>query len=282
MEMEYTAPPGGYDQGYEERRSASPIHTDERPQMDEYRDQAAPSGPESLNKGDNLFVTGVHPRVSEEQLLELFSKYGEVEKCEIMKDPHSAESRGFGFVKFHESKHADAAREALQGFDFEGRTLSLTIALPHPAALKLHAAVALARPPREDTTVLAGGFLFDFDILTTSGVSAGFSTADTRFPSRRGPPPRGYEDRYAPRRDDDDRRRYSDRYDDRDRDRDRDRYGGSSGGGAYERDRYRDERPPYRERESYRDRDRYDDRERDRDYPPRGGDDYRGGRYDRR
>lgn len=55
----------------------------------------------------------------------LFEKYGEVEKCNIMRDPHSKESRGFGFVKMVTSEQADAAKEGLQGEVHQGRTLSI-------------------------------------------------------------------------------------------------------------------------------------------------------------
>lgn len=55
----------------------------------------------------------------------LFEKYGEVEKCQIMKDPHTKESRGFGFVKMVTSDQADAAKDGLQGEVIEGRTLSI-------------------------------------------------------------------------------------------------------------------------------------------------------------
>ena len=55
----------------------------------------------------------------------MFEKYGNVEGCSIMKDPHTAESRGFGFVKMVTAEEADAAREALQGETIEGRTLSI-------------------------------------------------------------------------------------------------------------------------------------------------------------
>lgn len=42
-----------------------------------------------------------------------------------MRDPHSGDSRGFGFVKMVAPEQADAAREALQGQVHEGRTLSI-------------------------------------------------------------------------------------------------------------------------------------------------------------
>lgn len=80
---------------------------------------------ESINPGSNLFVTGIHPRLSEEEVTRLFEKYGDVEKCNIMRDPHTKESRGFGFVKMVTPDQADAAKEGLQGEVIEGRTLSI-------------------------------------------------------------------------------------------------------------------------------------------------------------
>ncbi|KAI9849589.1 MAG: hypothetical protein M1838_000099 [Thelocarpon superellum] len=77
------------------------------------------------NPGSNLFVTGIHPRLSEAEVSRLFEKYGDVEKCAIMLDPHTKESRGFGFVKMVTAEQADAAKEGLQGEVFEGRTLSI-------------------------------------------------------------------------------------------------------------------------------------------------------------
>lgn len=89
------------------------------------RKGGADDEPDATNPGSNLFVTGIHPRLTEEEVSRLFEKYGQVEKCNIMKDPHTRESRGFGFVKMVTSDEADAAKEALQGEVYEGRTLSI-------------------------------------------------------------------------------------------------------------------------------------------------------------
>ncbi|KAJ5176510.1 uncharacterized protein N7482_002387 [Penicillium canariense] len=77
------------------------------------------------NSGSNLFVTGIHPRLTESDISRLFEKYGDVENCSIMLDPHSKESRGFGFVNMSTADQADAAKEGLQGEVIEGRTLSI-------------------------------------------------------------------------------------------------------------------------------------------------------------
>lgn len=42
-----------------------------------------------------------------------------------MRDPHTRESRGFGFVKMQTSDQADAAKNGLNGETIEGRTLSI-------------------------------------------------------------------------------------------------------------------------------------------------------------
>lgn len=105
------------------RRSASPAaHPDSGS-----KETSAPKDDDdgAINPGSNLFVTGIHPRLSEAEVTKMFEKYGEVEKCQIMKDPHSKESRGFGFVKMVTPEQAEAAREGLQGEVIEGRTLSI-------------------------------------------------------------------------------------------------------------------------------------------------------------
>ncbi|KUJ21184.1 RNA-binding domain-containing protein [Mollisia scopiformis] len=108
------------------RRSASPNgngHTESRGPPK--GDRGAPQDDGAVNPGSNLFVTGIHPRLSEQEVTRLFEKYGDVEKCQIMLDPHTKESRGFGFVKMVTADQADAAKEGLQGEVIEGRTLSI-------------------------------------------------------------------------------------------------------------------------------------------------------------
>ncbi|KAL5599012.1 uncharacterized protein BROUX77_006045 [Berkeleyomyces rouxiae] len=119
-----------------DRRSASPRPSRDDGDMDRRRPSpGAPSNGGSkddnrdddgaINPGSNLFVTGIHPKISESEITQMFEKYGEVEKCQIMRDPHTKESRGFGFVKMVTSEGADAAKEALQGEQIDGRTLSI-------------------------------------------------------------------------------------------------------------------------------------------------------------
>lgn len=176
-------------------------------------------GEHSVNTGSNLFVTGIHPRLSEEEVSRLFEKYGQVEKCNIMRDPHTRESRGFGFVKMVTSEEADAAKEALQGEVYEGRTLSIEKA--RRARPRTPTPGKYFGPPKRDEPPRRGGF-----------------RGGDRFDDRRGPRRDdyrggGYRDRYDDRgygggRRDDYGRPPVDRYQSRD-----DRYGGDRRGGGY-------------------------------------------------
>ncbi|GKZ52583.1 hypothetical protein AnigIFM60653_001184 [Aspergillus niger] len=140
MATEYDNENGRYDDEprFARDRSASPR---DEPRADRTRsrspngrvDDRAPIDPRkslddeegAINTGSNLFVTGIHPRLTESDISRLFEKYGDVENCSIMVDPHTKESRGFGFVKMVTAEQADAAKEGLQGEVIEGRTLSI-------------------------------------------------------------------------------------------------------------------------------------------------------------
>ncbi|BFZ64423.1 hypothetical protein YB2330_005566 [Saitoella coloradoensis] len=242
-----------YDAG---RRSASPRGGDRSPRRDRSMSPArAPRGPRedrggdsegARNSGSNLFVTGIATRLTEPELIAIFNKYGTVAKCQIMLDPHTKESRGFGFVCMSSPEEADECRDKLTGEEHFGRTLS----------------VEKARRSRPRTP--------------TPGKYFG---PPKREDFRAGPPRRRYDDREFFDR----RPRYDDRhYDRRDRYDDRPRYDDRYDGRYERRDRYDDRRGGDRgaERGAERGGDRYDDRrgyERAPPGPPAGGRDY----YDR-
>ncbi|KAK2731609.1 hypothetical protein FQN57_003275 [Myotisia sp. PD_48] len=108
-------------------RSASPNgHADSRSHdRTDTRMKGVEEDEGAINSGTNLFVTGIHPRLNETDVTRLFEKYGDVENCSIMLDPHTKESRGFGFVNMVTPDQAEAARDGLQGEVIDGRTLSI-------------------------------------------------------------------------------------------------------------------------------------------------------------
>jgi hypothetical protein len=87
--------------------------------------RSAASVGDTATPNSKLIVTGIHPKLSESEVARLFSKYCGVEKCDIMRHPHTEESRGFGFVEMVTSDQADTAKHGLQGMIIKGRTLNI-------------------------------------------------------------------------------------------------------------------------------------------------------------
>ncbi len=71
-----------------------------------------------------LYVGNLNYSVSNEDLKELFSNHGEV------KDVNIIEGKGFGFVEMGDTTQAEAAKEALDGTEYKGRTMKVNEAYP--------------------------------------------------------------------------------------------------------------------------------------------------------
>ncbi|KAI5123325.1 hypothetical protein M0805_001750 [Coniferiporia weirii] len=70
----------------------------------------------------NLYVKNLDPEVTEEEFLELFSRYGKVTSAVVQMDV-DGKSKGFGFVNFESHEGAQAAVEALHDGEHNGRKL---------------------------------------------------------------------------------------------------------------------------------------------------------------
>ncbi len=77
-----------------------------------------------------LFVGNLAWETTEEELLNLFSQYGEVEDHVILKDKFSGRSKGFGFVTFSNDEEADKAVSELDQSEFKERKLVVNEARP--------------------------------------------------------------------------------------------------------------------------------------------------------
>ncbi|KAI0368938.1 RNA-binding domain-containing protein [Pilatotrama ljubarskyi] len=75
------------------------------------------------NPGNNLHVSGLSHKVDTRDLEQAFAKVGR--KAQVMYDPHSRESRGFGFVTMETVEEADAAIAAMNGTEFMGKVISV-------------------------------------------------------------------------------------------------------------------------------------------------------------
>lgn len=79
---------------------------------------------------NKLFVGGLPYNTTEDQLRELFEAFGAVESIQIIFDRELNRSKGFGFVTMQDDQKAQAAIDALDGKDYEGRRLSVNVARP--------------------------------------------------------------------------------------------------------------------------------------------------------
>lgn len=75
-------------------------------------------------QGSKLYVGNLSYSVTDDQLEQLFSEYGKVQSANVIGN------KGFGFVELSSSTEADSAKEALDGSEFEGRTLKIDEAKP--------------------------------------------------------------------------------------------------------------------------------------------------------
>jgi RNA recognition motif-containing protein len=80
--------------------------------------------------GNKLYVGNLSYSVSEEKLQELFSRHGSVASARVITDKFSGRSKGFGFVEMAFDEEAERAIAALNGTEFEGRSIVVSEARP--------------------------------------------------------------------------------------------------------------------------------------------------------
>ena len=77
-----------------------------------------------------LYVGGLSYSTTEDALKQAFSEAGTVESAVIIIDRMTNRSKGFGFVEMSTEEEAQKAIEALNGKEFEGRTITVNEARP--------------------------------------------------------------------------------------------------------------------------------------------------------
>ena len=78
----------------------------------------------------NIYVGNLPYATTEQDLADLFGQHGAVDKTSVIIDKQTGRSRGFGFVEMTNDDEGRAAIEALNGFDLEGRKLTINEARP--------------------------------------------------------------------------------------------------------------------------------------------------------
>ena len=91
-------------------------------------------------QGSKLYVGNLKYSVTNDEIKELFSSYGEVKSVNII------EGKGFGFVEMSSSQEAEKTKEALNDTDFDGRPLKIDEARPPRSRDEVRS----SRPPRRE------------------------------------------------------------------------------------------------------------------------------------
>lgn len=61
------------------------------------------------------------------ELVQLVSRYGEVDTIKVVRDKKTRKCKGYAFIEMPERKQADLAIEELDGTRFKGKILQLSI-----------------------------------------------------------------------------------------------------------------------------------------------------------
>jgi len=77
-----------------------------------------------------IYVGNLSFDVTEEELREQFTAFGEVESANIITDKYSGRSKGFGFVEMPTVSEGQAAITGLNGKTLRERTLNVNVARP--------------------------------------------------------------------------------------------------------------------------------------------------------
>jgi cold-inducible RNA-binding protein len=81
----------------------------------------------------DIYVGNLPYTATEEDVIGLFTAYGPVERVKIITDRETGRSKGFAFVTIGDQTQLNAAIEALNGYDYQGRALRVNASEPKEA-----------------------------------------------------------------------------------------------------------------------------------------------------
>jgi RNA recognition motif-containing protein len=81
----------------------------------------------------NIFISSLHFKAKKEDLLDLFSSFGEVTSARVIFNRDTHRSKGYGFVEMPDEQEGQAAVQALNGTEHMGRTINVAVANDRPA-----------------------------------------------------------------------------------------------------------------------------------------------------
>lgn len=77
-----------------------------------------------------IYVGNLSFSTSEQALRQLFEQHGQVTSAQLVMDRETGRPRGFGFVEMNDAGQAQAAINALNGKEVDGRQLNVNEARP--------------------------------------------------------------------------------------------------------------------------------------------------------
>lgn len=77
-----------------------------------------------------IYVGNLSYTTSEEDIRTAFSPFGSVDSVDVIMDRGTGRSKGFGFVEISVDAEGQAAIDALNGKDLDGRSLNVNVAKP--------------------------------------------------------------------------------------------------------------------------------------------------------
>jgi len=78
----------------------------------------------------NIYVGNLAYSVTDDELKNIFSAYGEVASANVISDKFSGRSKGFGFVEMPDDSSAEEAIKSLNETDMGGRNIIVNQARP--------------------------------------------------------------------------------------------------------------------------------------------------------
>ncbi|KAL2715469.1 RNA-binding protein 39 isoform X2 [Vespula squamosa] len=116
------------------------------------------SMPNLMPKGQTgpmrLYVGSLHFNITEEMLRGIFEPFGKIDNIQLIMDPETGRSKGYGFLTFRNADDAKKALEQLNGFELAGRPMKVGNVT-------------------ERTDLIQGPSLLDTDELDRSGIDLG-------------------------------------------------------------------------------------------------------------
>lgn len=79
---------------------------------------------------NKLFVGSIPWKTTEDDLRVAFAEFGTVVSARIITDKFTGKSRGFGFVEMSSDEEAQAAVSGMDGKEFQGRPIAVSVARP--------------------------------------------------------------------------------------------------------------------------------------------------------